>query len=123
MPIIVKNNPIQILMEVFDELYPDVEIEVCFMSGMREYETGDGEKGVWGITYPDSKPIAIDIAGELPVEHLPEILAHELAHAVTYKEGLEDHGPEWDAVFDELCDRFNTKLKPIQEVILKERSQ
>lgn len=57
----------------------------------------------WACTdFPDVGPPVVSLDYNLPVRHVPEVLAHELAHvAVGYDQG---HGEEWWLAFTELIE-------------------
>lgn len=46
----------------------------------------------------------IEVAGHIPAEAAPEILAHELAHIVTVG---DEHGPEWKKAFEAIYSKYN----------------
>lgn len=46
----------------------------------------------------------MQVAGHIPAEAVPEILAHELAHIVTVG---DEHGPEWKKAFEAIYSKYN----------------
>lgn len=56
-------------------------------------------------TFPDDGTLPlIEVAGHIPAEAVPEILAHELAHIVTVG---DEHGPEWKKAFEAIYSKYN----------------
>lgn len=94
------NDPIQLLQQVMDKHYPDVKVDIYF----GESETNGIDK--LGVTlFPDdgSEPI-IEVNPNIPLAHIAEIIAHELAHVIC---GVEaDHGEEWERVFEDISQLF-----------------
>lgn len=99
------NNPYDMVIQVFNNLYPECECEVQFDNTM-----GDGPP--WGETFFPEKegeiPL-VNINAELSIQHGVEILAHELAHV---KCGVEaGHGVEWESVTNEIHKGFEKLVK------------
>lgn len=100
-------DPFGLVLEVFNELYPQHECEVIFGSRMPE--------ATFGYTDFAQSPPWIIVGFDIPMAGVVEVLAHELAHVVA---GLEaDHGPEWEAAFNAIHNRytelFSERLAPI----------
>lgn len=98
------NNPFDILSEIMDEYYPDVDCEVLFGKQMT-----DGKEHFGCTLFPDdgSTPI-VEIYPSLSVSDATEVLAHELAHVIAGEEA--EHGEEWDKVFHTIHRLFEEKL-------------
>ena len=71
-----------------------------------EHLSPDEFNGPWGQTDFDKVPITITIDPRLPMIALPEILMHEIAHAIAGYE--HDHGEAWDDVFKVLHEAYTT---------------
>lgn len=115
------NDPPSIVALAFAELYPDKEYDAQIVPDIRD------DKGVpvCGCTTfssdPNELPL-VEISGQLPLVHVPEILAHELAHVATGQ--LTDHGPEWEAAFEAINQKYDeiaTELfGPLEELKAEE---
>ena len=98
-------NPIALMLEVFEERYPDSDCLVVFADA----EEAGGEKGCGLTLFPDdgSRPrVVVDVS--IPFFATLEILAHELSHVVCGEK--EDHGPEWEATMKHLYDLWSAKF-------------
>ena len=88
----------------FAELYPGKEYDAQIAPDIRD----DAGVPVCGCTTfstdPDERPL-VEISGQLPLVHVPEILAHELAHVATGQ--LTEHGPEWEAAFEAIQKKYD----------------
>lgn len=97
---IIMNNPIDMLLEVMDKHYPDLKVDIYF----GEQETNGVDK--LGVTiFPDdgSRPV-IEVNPDIPLAHIAEIIAHELAHVIA---GVEaGHGEEWESEFENISTLF-----------------
>jgi len=98
------EDPLALVVRVFEELYPTTSVEVVFVYGLHS------EEECWGATDLEtgSVPvIQIDVA--TPLCGAVEVLGHELAHVVA---GLKaQHGPAWEAVFAAINERYNEKVE------------
>lgn len=78
-----------------------------------EQETDGVEKLGVTIFSDDGSPPIIEVNPFIPLAHIAEIIAHELAHVIA---GLEaGHGEEWDREFQKISDLFFNQYKAIQE--------
>ena len=62
--------------------------------------------GEWGLTFwpDDNSGVIVEISSHLKVMHIPEVLAHELAHVISgYDAG---HGERWKDVFDKIHEKY-----------------
>lgn len=94
------NNPIDMLLEVMDEHYPQVKADIYF----GEQET-DGIDRLGVTIFPDDggRPV-IEVNPHIPLAHVAEIIAHELAHVIA---GIEaGHGEKWEAEFENISTLF-----------------
>lgn len=98
------NDPPAIVALAFAELYPGKEYDAQIAPDIRD----DAGVPVCGCTTfstdPDERPL-VEISGQLPLVHVPEILAHELAHVATGQ--LTEHGPEWEAAFEAIQKKYD----------------
>ena len=97
---IIMNNPIDMLQEVMDKHYPDLKVDIYF----GEQET-DGIHRLGVTIFPDdgSRPV-IEVNPDIPLAHIAEIIAHELAHVIV---GIEaGHGEVWEAEFENISTLF-----------------
>ena len=84
------NDPSSLVAQAFAEIYPGTEYEAILVD---KITTEDGTEMVGCTTFLDDGTLPlIEVAGHIPAEAVPEILAHELAHIVTVG---DEHGPEW----------------------------
>lgn len=84
------NDPSSLVAQAFAVIYPGTEYEAILVD---KITTEDGTEMVGCTTFPDDGTLPlIEVAGHIPAEAVPEILAHELAHIVTVG---DEHGPEW----------------------------
>lgn len=114
MPIHASHNPLSMVIEAANDLWPDISAKVVWVSGI---DPGEGGEEAYGrTTYPDdgSEPI-IDIRADLTVEVACEILAHEIAHV---KAGAdEEHGPEWERAFDQLHNAYAARVDALYAAV------
>lgn len=86
----------------FAEIYPGTEYEAILVD---KITTEDGTEMVGCTTFPDDGTLPlVEVAGHIPAEAVPEILAHELAHIVTVG---DEHGPEWKKAFEAIYSKYN----------------
>lgn len=100
----IKNNPIDILLAVFEKTFPKTaeKIKTIKFANIDEgfactdFED-DGSISIYiSPTIKDEQPITFEVATEL--------LAHELAHAISGKD--EEHNAVWEAQFDKLNELY-----------------
>lgn len=109
----IKNNPIDILLNVFEKNYSetaDIIKEISFNYLEEGYAcTVFNDKGIYIYISPvienNEIPILFEIATEL--------LAHELAHAICGEN--EEHGEIWEKTFDNLNLLYEKDAKKIME--------
>lgn len=103
----ISHNPLSMVIEVANELWPDIEAKINWVSQIEP--PPDGETVYGRTTYPDDggAPV-IDIVVNLPLEAACEVLAHEIAHVVAGAD--EDHGPVWEDASDLIHERFIEKV-------------
>lgn len=100
----IRNNPIDILLNVFERTFPRTA-NIIRSIEFAEVDEGfactvfneDGIRVYISSTIKDDAPITLEVATEL--------LAHELAHAITGKDE-EEHGVIWEAQFDKLNELY-----------------
>jgi hypothetical protein len=95
-------NPIQLVIDIVIDKYPDVNCSIEFVKDLFEKTKAYGET-CWT---DDGIYVQIDI--NTPFVGVIEVLAHELAHvAVGYD---EEHGDKWKQVFDSIHADFNDRM-------------
>lgn len=96
------NDPSSLVAQAFAILYPNTQYEAILVD---KITADDGTEMVGCTTYPDdgTAPL-IEVAGHIPAEAVPEILAHELAHVAAPG---DEHGPEWKAAFERFYAKYN----------------
>lgn len=105
----IENNPIDILIEVVEENYPEITkkiktigfalIEKAF--GVTQFND-DGSIEIYISIYKKRKQ-------KMDFETATELLAHEFAHAIS---GIEaEHNEEWQKCFSELNRLYYEKAK------------
>jgi len=104
MPITIRFDPIQTVIDVFKQLYQDHSATIIFGAELPE-------KGCGLTIFNDGEIPEINISADLPYLHCAEILAHELAHVVAGKRGK--HGKKWEAVFEALHKGYLSKLEMV----------
>ena len=96
------NDPSSLVAQAFTEIYPGTEYEAILVD---KITAEDGTEMVGCTTFPDDGTLPlIEVAGHIPAEAVPEILAHELAHIVTVG---DEHGPEWKKAFEAIYSKYN----------------
>ena len=96
------NDPSSLVAQAFAVIYPGTEYEAILVD---KITTEDGTEMVGCTTFPDDGTLPlIEVAGHIPAEAVPEILAHELAHIVTVG---DEHGPEWKKAFEAIYSKYN----------------
>ena len=96
------NDPSSLVAMAFSVIYPDKEFEAVLVD---KITAEDGTQMVGCTTFPDdgSLPL-VEVAGHIPAEAVPEILAHELAHIATPG---DEHGPRWKEAFERIYSKYN----------------
>lgn len=96
------NDPSSLVAMAFSVIYPDKEFEAVLVD---KITAEDGTQMVGCTTFPDdgSLPL-VEVAGHIPAEAVPEILAHELAHIATPG---DEHGPRWKEAFETIYGKYN----------------
>jgi hypothetical protein len=94
-------NPLEDLFLAGKELKKDLNVYLQFSPNLKE------EEGCFGRTlFPDDggyPQILIDAS--LPFEHVTEIFAHELAHAIAGRG--HNHDEVWEKTFDSLFTKYS----------------
>lgn len=102
-------NPFALMIDVFNDLYPDKQATVWFATGLRQ------ERNAWGQTgFPDDggEPL-VQIDVDCPIAGAVEVLAHELAHVAAgcpHSDDDDGHGPEWQKHFDAIHEAYNQRV-------------
>lgn len=114
------NDPLEIVMDVFRERYPEVEVKVWlyyFPEDMASHGFGEGQRpaGLCGSPVNGGHPHLILLDAGTPYEYMTGSLVHELAHAVVGMEpppynGPHEHGPAFRKVFMELYGAYMQAL-------------
>jgi hypothetical protein len=92
------NNPFDTVIRAVQELYPGTQALIQFNPDLRGEK--HGECGCTSFPDDEGQEILVDISTNIPFLAMIEILAHELAHVVTGPNLDDDHGPEWQSVFN-----------------------
>ena len=105
-PVII-NDPIIMVAEAFEALYPGVKYEAAYAPDIRD---DVGTIVCSCITFPaeEDGPDAIPVIllnSQAGIEIAAEALAQELAHVALGPDSLE-HGPEYDAAFEQLAAKY-----------------
>lgn len=111
----IKNNPIDILFEVVEENYPQITKKISTIGfaliekafGVTQFND-DGSIEIYISIYKKRKQ-------KMDFETATELLAHELAHAIS---GIEaEHNEEWERVFDELNKLYYERIEKDQQCL------
>lgn len=95
-------DPFAVVWAAFMELYPDACVIVQWVDDLHNAD-GDPFGECFRSTIEDEPPlVSVDV--RTPVSGAIEILAHELAHAVTPSD--HEHGSQWRAAFDAINARY-----------------
>lgn len=106
--LVVINDPIPVVFEAYLNLYPN-RLPDWIQLTWSENPMDEG----WGTTtFCDDGEIVIEINNKLPLEHYPEIMAHELAH-VAVGPTDDPHGAEWEKAFDAISNEFERLVAKI----------
>jgi hypothetical protein len=102
------NDPINAVIDICDELYPDLEVDLQFVEGMHE------KVGAFGETFfPDEKEelpkISIDVSA--PFSAVLELIAHEVAHVVSGPG--HEHDDVWESHFDAIHKAYCNQNQPV----------
>ncbi len=95
----VVNDIVNMVVDATLELYPDTEAEIYFGTVEEERHA----KGITNFPTDGSTPVIV-VNLDVPLRYVPEILAHELAHAVAGKDA--EHNTEWENVFENIHKKF-----------------
>lgn len=108
--LVVSNDPIPVVFEAYPNFYPDKLPDLIQLTWSEE----PMDEG-WGETiFCDDGKVVIQINNKLPLEHYPEVMAHELAHVAV---GITDdpHGPEWKQTFSAIHCEFERLVAEMLE--------
>lgn len=96
------NTPFQDVIDATLRLCPNTKCQVGFEQDLQEKE------GAYGATqFCEDGTIYIELDANTSVVNLIEILAHELAHVIINRVEEDDHGEEWERVFEEIFKEYN----------------
>lgn len=91
------NDPFALLLQAFNQLYPDISVE-CYWTDLKN-------KGYGYTNFCDDGSVEIHIDPNHTVMQCIDTLAHELIHASL---GLyHDHDQVWSDAFDKLHDKYD----------------
>jgi len=99
--VVLKNDPFELVIKAFNELYPETSVEVLLTPML---------DNIGCTTFTDGCIPVIEINVTIPYYYVLETLVHELAHVVIRNDETiteEDHGSEWVAVFDKIFSKYN----------------
>ena len=104
---IIENDPITMVAEAFEELFPGKRYEVAYSPDIRDNE---GTIVCSCITFPNEEdgPDAVPVIllnSQAGVEVAAESFAQELIHVALGPESL-DHGEEYDKEFERLAQKY-----------------
>lgn len=100
-------NPFELILQVFNDLYPGKAASVEWVSGLRQ------ERNAWGSTvFEEGKAPEVLIDVRCPVAGAIEVLAHELAHvaAGVPHDDADGHGDEWEAAFEAIHREYSQRV-------------
>lgn len=100
------NDPIYILVKIFENTHPDKKAQIDFVSDMKKNTNAYGE-----TCWADDGNVYIQIDIETPMNGLIEVLAHELAHLAVGADA--EHNKEWENEFRKLGERLNQAMELI----------
>lgn len=95
-------DPFAVVWAAFNELFHDACVIVQWVDDL--HNSDDDPFGQCFHSDIDGEPPLVSVDVRTPVSGAIEILAHELAHAVTPSD--RDHGTEWESVFDAINRRY-----------------
>jgi len=100
----IVNNPMDILSQAINNLYPDKMFKIIINGELKDE---DGNE-VFGITYLDEELCKIEISAQLSIFNFTEVVAHEIAHAVIGETEDDDtgHGKKWGKEFDRIYKEY-----------------
>jgi hypothetical protein len=100
----ITNDPIPVVLEVIEELYPGTEAQIQYDPTIKPEEQECGY-----ATYSDElQSFVISISAELPIYAVVEIIAHEAAHIIAGLE--EEHGQKWEETFEAIHKAYITRV-------------
>lgn len=110
MPIHFELHPIDILVNVISEQYPDIDVPVYFTS----FDEGECGRPLGRTVWPDdgAQPF-IELDFSLPIYGVLDILAHEIAHMVCGAD--EGHGENWGATYRNIHERYVEKVSALAD--------
>lgn len=99
-------DPIQLVLSVVNDLYPDIEAEVILVD-----EIPGDEEAVGGTLFPDDGGTPQILMTDIPLSGFVEVLAHECAHVVCGD--AEEHGEKWEAVSQEIYVEYCKRVEAL----------
>lgn len=98
-------NPISAVIQICEFLYPELDVELQFVVGLTEETDGEAFAETFWPSDGSTPVISVDV--EVPLIGIVELIAHEFAHVVVGPDCDEDHGQEWEEVFERINQTFN----------------
>jgi len=101
-------DPIGEVLAAIRTLYPDLDLVI-------DWVLVEDEGALFGQCAFDEagKLAAVEINAATPIGAVPEIIGHEVAHAIAGADA--DHGSEWEAVFDRIQAEYTRRVTEKQE--------
>lgn len=109
----IKNNPIDVLLEIFEENYPNEskqinQIMFADFKGKNLAVTQFYENAMADIYIKAHRGI---FKKPMALEQITELLAHELAHIIV---GIEnEHNDKWENAFEDLHKKLQHRMEKI----------
>jgi len=101
-----KNDPFEIIFDVFSALFPGLDCTVEWCTGMKD-EDGYTVCGATVFPADGGKPI-VSVSGEIAIENAVEVLAHELAHVAAGE--AAQHDEVWERAFEAIHEEYMRRI-------------
>ena len=102
-----KCNPVNIVISVIKEYYPNIKATIIFTSRLKGIE--ENECGCTTFPTNPSIPPLIELASNLPMSAIADVLSHEFAHIIAGYEA--QHNDTWKHIAQKILEFSNIAFK------------
>lgn len=104
-------DPLLAVIQASESLWPEKSCEIHW-SDDRSWCQKLLNMGPWGSTTLSGEQYYVELDINLPIRHVVEILAHELAHVAV---GIDaGHGKEWEEAFSDIHRAYDDILESLE---------
>ena len=108
MPITIKFNPFTLIIEIAQELWPELDCDIYFADSQEV----EGEGKAYTVFPDDGGKPEVCINLDVPFYAAVELLAHELAHVAVGSQNRHNH--EWEKAFKKIHEIYLSKIADLE---------